>query len=105
MVQKAVYLQKLDDTQIYFTYLNNSTFLNSEIIKFQTSNVNGVSSGVNIGSKEITSDFKFDNGQRQSIYDYSRIVRKSEVPVPQEKYVFTLHPQGIKTLMMETLRL
>ena len=50
---KAVYLQKLDDTQIYFTYLNNSTFLNNEIIKFQTSSVNGVSSGVNIGSKEI----------------------------------------------------
>ena len=82
---KAVYIQKLDDTQIYFTYLNNSTFLNSEIIKFQSSNVNGVSSGVNIGSKEITSDFKFDNGQRQSIYDYSRIVRKTDVPVPARK--------------------
>ena len=56
-----------------------------KLLNLQTSSVNGVSSGVNIGSKEITSDFKFDNGQRQSIYDYSRIVRKSEVPVPARK--------------------
>jgi len=79
---KAILLSKLDDTQIAFTYLNGSTFANNEIIKFETSNVNGVSSGVQVGSKEITNDFKFDNGQRQAIYDYSRIVRKTDVPTP-----------------------
>ena len=82
---KAIYLQKLDDTQIYFTYLNNSTFLNNEVIKFQTSSVNGVSSLVKLGSKDITTDFKFDDGQRSTIYDYSRIVRKAEVQVPSKK--------------------
>ena len=82
---KAIYLQKLDDTQIYFTYLNNSTFLNNEVIKFQTSSVNGVSSLVKLGSKDITTDFKFDDGQRSTIYDYSRIIRKAEVQVPAKK--------------------
>ena len=82
---KAIFLQKLDDTQIVFTSLNSTNFANNEVIKFKTSNVNGVSSGVKAGSKEITADFKFDNGQRQSIYDYSRILRKSEVPVPARK--------------------
>ena len=95
VVQK-IYLQKLDDTQIYFTYLNNSTFLNNEVIKFQTSSVNGVSSLVKLGSKDITTDFKFDDGQRSTIYDYSRIVRKAEVQVPLKKFVFIMHPQDIK---------
>jgi|TARA_R100000030_G_scaffold61725_1_gene46697 hypothetical protein len=82
---KAIYLQKLDDTNIYFSYLNDTSFLNNEEIKFQTSSVSGVSSLVKLGSKNITSDFKFDNGQRSTIYDYSRIVRRAEVQAPSKK--------------------
>ena len=82
---KGIYLQKLDDTAIYFTYLNESTFQNSEVISFESSTVNGVSSNVKLGSKEVTSDFKFFNGQRGTFYDYSRIERRGEAQIPSRK--------------------
>ena len=82
---KAVYLKKLDDTAIYFTYLNQSTFKNGEVINFQESSVNCVSSEVNLGSKEITTDFKFFNGQRNTFYDYSRLIRRGEAQIPSRK--------------------
>ena len=98
MVQRQ-FTYKLDDTQIYFTYLNNSTFLNNEIIKFQTSSVNGVSSGVNIGSKEIKAILNLIMDKGSPFDDYSRIVRKFTHQFIR-KIVFILHPQDIKTLMM-----
>jgi hypothetical protein len=82
---KAIYLQKLDDTAIYFTYLNDTTFQNSELISFESSTVNGVSSNVKLGSKEVTTDFKFFNGQRGAFYDYSRIERRGEAQIPTRK--------------------
>ena len=82
---KAIYLKKLDDTSIYFTYLNQSTFKNGEVINFQKSNVKAVSSQVNLGSKEITTDFKFFNGQRNTFYDYSRLIRRGEAQIPSRK--------------------
>jgi len=82
---KGVYLQKLDDTAIYFTYLNDTTFQNAEVISFESSTVNGVSSNVKLGSKEVTNDFKFFNGQRGTFYDYSRIERRGEAQTPTRK--------------------
>ena len=82
---KAIYIQKLNDTQIYFIYLNESTFSNSEVVSFQSSTVSGISANVNIGSKNITSDFKFFNGQTDTFYDYSRIIRRGDVGIPSRK--------------------
>jgi len=82
---KAIYLKRLDDNSIYFTYLNQSTFKNGEVINFQKSTVNAVSSEVNLGSKEITTDFKFFNGQRNTFYDYSRLIRRGEAQIPSRK--------------------
>ena len=82
---KAVYLRKLDDTSIYFTYLNQSTFKNGEVINFKESSVNCISSEVKLGSKEITTDFKFFNGQKNTFYDYSRLIRRGEAQIPARK--------------------
>ena len=82
---KAIYLQKLDDTAIFFTYLNETVFANAEVVKFESSTVNAVTSNVSLGSKEITEDFQFFNGQRGTFYDYSRIIRNAEAQIPNRK--------------------
>mgnify|MGYP001160002957 FL=1 len=82
---KAIYLQKDDDTSIFFTYLNDTVFANAEVVKFASSTVNAVTSNVNLGSKEISEDFQFFDGQRGSFYDYSRIIRNAEAQIPNKK--------------------
>jgi len=82
---KAIYLQKDDDTSIFFTYLNDTVFANAEVVKFESSTVNGVTSNVSLGSKNITEDFQFFDGQRGTFYDYSRIIRNAEAQVPNKK--------------------
>ena len=82
---KAIYLEKVDDTIVRYVYLNNSTFQNNEVINFKQSSVNGVSSSVSTGSKNITSNFRFFNGQKGGFYDYSRIIRRAGVAVPSKK--------------------
>jgi hypothetical protein len=37
------------------------------------------------GSKNITQNYLFDNGQTLSYYDYARIIRKKDSPVPKGK--------------------
>ena len=82
---KAIYVEKFSDTQVYFIYLNNSTFENGEIISTDLSSTNGISGGVKLGSKNVTSDFKFSNGQKGAYYDYSRIIRKGSAGIPSRK--------------------
>ena len=82
---KAIYLQKLDDTAIYFCYLNDSTFANAEVISFESSSVNAVSANVKLGSQNITTDYKFYNGQKGTFYDYSRIIRRARAARPARK--------------------
>ncbi len=82
---KGIYLERLDDTAICFCYLNDSTFANAEVISFESSSVNAVSSNVKVGSQDITSDFKFFNGQKETFYDYSRIIRRERAQAPSRK--------------------
>jgi hypothetical protein len=82
---KAIYLEKLSDTSVYFIYLNSSTFENGEVVTAETSSVNGVASSVDLGSKNITQDFRFNNGQKGGYYDYSRLVRRGNASVPARK--------------------
>ena len=82
---KGLYLQKLDDTAIYFSYLNDTTFQNAEVVTFVSSNVNAVTSNVKLGSQEITTEYRFDNGQKGTFYDYSRIIRRQQAPAPSRK--------------------
>jgi len=84
---KAIYLTRKTDTSVGFVYLNNTVFEPNEVVNFSQSGVSAVSSSISLGSKNITSHYDFFNGQRESIYDYSRIIRKSEFPEPIRKVV------------------
>lgn len=82
---KAIYIDKFDDNKIYFIYLNESTFSNGEFVSFESSLVTGATSEIKLGSKNITSDFKFFNGQTDTFYDYSRIIRRGNSQIPSRK--------------------
>ena len=91
---KAIYIEKFTDTKVYFIYLNSSTFQNGEIVSGNLSSTNGIANSAKLGSKNITKDFKFSNGQKGGYYDYSRIIRKGSAGIPSRRlrvYYQTAH--------------
>ena len=82
---RALYLDRTSDTVATFVYLTSARFERGEVVKFQTSGVSATASSFTTGSKNITDDFKFSNGQKESIYDYSRIIRRTGVGVPEKR--------------------
>jgi hypothetical protein len=70
---------------IEFTYLNNRQFTSGESITFKTSGITATISSKVLGSKNVRSNYNFDSGQRDSICDYSRIIRKIDVEEPKNK--------------------
>ena len=79
---RALYVNRLNDTGINFIYETNTVFESGETVKFSQSGVTAVISDIAITSKNITQNFRFINGQKSTILDYSRIERKEGVPVP-----------------------
>ena len=84
---KAVYVIKKSDTSVNIIYKNSTVFEKGEVIKFLKSGVSAIASSISIGSKNINSNFKFFNGQKESIYDYSRIIRNPGAPAPSRKVI------------------
>lgn len=75
----------VDVNKINFIYKNETDFQIGEVVRFVESNVTAIVSDLNTTSKNITSSYLFDNGQRENYYDYSRIIRKSDSLEPQSK--------------------
>ena len=68
-----------------YVYLNTFEFLEGEIIIGKDSKTQSLLVSKSIGDKNITQNFILDNGQRDTIYDYSRIIRKNNVLEPTKK--------------------
>ncbi len=68
-----------------YVYLNSFEFSKSEVITGKDSSTQAQIASKTIGDKNITQNFLLDNGQRDTIYDYSRIVRKNNVIEPTKK--------------------
>jgi len=81
----GIYAQKIDLGTIGFIYLNSNSFIRGETITFDSSQVTAIINSTTIGDKDITSNYILDDGQRNSIYDYSRITRKPSYKEPIRK--------------------
>ena len=68
-----------------YIYLNTFQFSEGEVILGQNSNIQSKINSKNNSDANITQNFILDNGQRDSIYDYSRIIRKRNVKEPTKK--------------------
>ena len=84
---KAIYLTRKSDTAIGFVYQNDSVFENNEILTFSDSGVQGQVNNIQIGSLNVTGDYLFFNGQKESIYDYGRILRRGDRATPTKKLI------------------
>ena len=67
-------------------YLNQDRFIAGENVTLEESNNTASLQSVTKGSyKDLTSSFTLDKGQKDQYYDYSRIVRSSNTPVPSRR--------------------
>ena len=81
----AIITAKIDSDKIEYTYLNTIQFSLNEIITGQDSIEEAIIISKTIGDKNITQNFMFDDGQRDTFYDFSRITRKNNIEEPKAK--------------------
>ena len=81
----GIYCEKLSDTKIGYILLNQELFQEGETIKFKDTGVTATAEIVSRGDNNITSNYVLDNGQRSTIYDYGRIVRKDLKASPSRR--------------------
>ena len=77
--------EKLTDSQISFIPKNQNNFKEGETIKFAESNITAVITTLSSPSSNISSNFIFTNGQKDTFYDYGVISRKSNAEEPSRK--------------------
>ena len=70
---------RTSNTKMEIVYLNASRFDVGELATFQESNITTTVAQVNGGIfSDVTDKFDLDKGQKQSYYDYGRLVRKGD---------------------------
>ena len=84
---KAIYLTRKTDNTIGFVYKNESVFENNETLVFSDSGVQAKANQIQVGSINVTADYLFYNGQRESFYDYGRILRRGGRALPTKKLI------------------
>lgn len=81
----AIIVSKVDSDKLEYVYLNNIQFSVDEVIVGNDSKEEAIVADKTLGDLNITQNFIFDDGQRDTFYDYSRIIRKSDVEKPTKK--------------------
>ena len=81
----GVYLEKINDLKIGFVSQNQNNFIIGEVVTFKESGITAIVSAVDFGDLNVTSLFSLDKSQNDTIYDYSKIVRNSNVTEPNRK--------------------
>ena len=72
--------------QVEFVYLNSSEFDTGELVTFEESNIKSTIQSITLGNyTNITSRYELDKGQREQFYDYSRLVRRRNLPAPSRQ--------------------
>ena len=77
----GVYAEKTSDTQCSFINLSGD-FTEGEKVVFEESKVQAILTTIDKISENISSNFSFDTGQRNTFYDYGTLIRKSNASAP-----------------------
>ncbi len=81
----AVVAEFLSDSQISFLPLNERGFREGEALNFEESNVQSIVNSIDNNSKNISKNYKFNSGQRSTIYNFGSIQRLSNKKSPTKK--------------------
>ena len=73
----------VSNTRIEIAYLNDYEFTVGELVTFQESNITSTIQVINLGThNNVTNKYDLDKGQKETYYDYSKLVRKDDAYVP-----------------------
>jgi len=73
-------------TSVEIVYLNDERFIVGEEVTFQESGIIGTIQSIIFGDYvDRTNDYILDDGQRQDIYDYARLVRNPGIKIPAKQ--------------------
>jgi len=81
----GIYVEKINDLKVGFSYLNSSSFIEGETIKFRESGVTATVVSLDNGDNDISSSFFIDSNQKETIYDYSKLIRRKNIKEPTRK--------------------
>ncbi|MHA1967845.1 MAG: DUF4815 domain-containing protein, partial [Candidatus Hodarchaeales archaeon] len=78
-------VSRKDADKLEYVHLNTFKFSMGEVIVGKESSIEGLVSSKVRGSKNVSNNYFLDDGQRDTFYDYSRLVRKRNVAEPKRK--------------------
>ena len=81
----GVYVSNENNSTINYISLNDYDLQLGEVITFQESGITATVSSLILGSNNISKEFNYDDGQRNTIYDFSRIIRKPNFDPPSKQ--------------------
>ena len=81
----AILAENVTDFKISFIVQNETNFKEGETVVFEESNIEAVITTIDSPSFDITSNFSYENGQKEDFYNYSSIVRNSDAKAPTKK--------------------
>ena len=86
----AIYTNKVNDLKVNYIYLNDKSFQENEVVSFEESGIDANISAITLSDKDISENYILDLSEKNTIYDYSRLVRNplSKEPTKQIKIIF-----------------
>lgn len=86
----GIYVEKINDLSVGFNYLNSSSFIVGETVRFRESGITATIVSVDNGDNDISSSFYFDSNQKETIYDYSKLIRRKNTKQPTKRLKIVL---------------
>ena len=71
--------------EVKFVYLNENIFSVGEKVTFEESQISGIVDSIQVGDKNIRTNFILDEGQRSEYLDFSRLSRKPQIAAPTKQ--------------------
>jgi hypothetical protein len=81
----GIITKKINSNKLEYVYLNTIEFSKDEVIFGIDSKEEAIISNKTLGDRNVTQNFLLDDGQRDTFYDYSRIIRKNNVQEPTRR--------------------
>ena len=81
----AIVSESTTDAQITYITENETAFEEGEIVDFKESSIQGLITTLDNPSKNISSNYTFNTGQRSTFYDYGLITRKTNAKPPKKQ--------------------
>ena len=81
----GIFVNKVDSLNLEFIYLNELRLKLNETIEFKETSIRGVVNGFVEGDSNITNRYLLDSGQKETICDYSKLIRITNNKEPKRK--------------------